>query len=342
MSGNGDGESRLPADLYDFSRLQFMLGAGGALTAVGGAKAAHNTILGYGELGMGTNLEEQDLAAISDGNLRPSYDETFGSVRLRVVDEGVELRADGDRRVLGFESATEEDARGLDAEYGLGGRLTALFADARDLHVGAYTFEFGQPSGFFERVAGAESRPDAVAAVRQRYDRTADPDLVEAFAETDPADTEGLVEGLMAGFREHGHYDVPRYLAGSVEDNVIFGAADLRKHFEDPVDFASLLEADSTGLFCWELVYRSMGAFQAIGPWDQTVPTAAGYVRDSRHKHAFTALLSAVREDGALRLPVTFVDYTYSTLYDDLHATGLVGEGIKAYDADHRADEIIW
>ncbi|WP_336134013.1 hypothetical protein [Natronomonas amylolytica] len=337
-----DGGSRLPEDLEDVSRRQFLMGAGGALTAVGAAKAAHNTILGYGELGMGTNLKEQDLAAVADGNLRPSYDETFGSVRLRIVDEGVALDADGDRQVLGFESTTDDEARELDAEYGLDGRLTALFADARDLHAGDYTFEFSQPSAFFERMEAADARPDAVTAVRERYDRTADPNIVGAFAETEPSDTEALVEGMMTGFREHGHYDVPRYVAGSVEDNVIFGAADLRAPFEDPVDFESLLEADSTGLFCWELVYRSMGAFQAVGPWDQTVPMAAGYVRDSRHKHAFTALLSAVRENGTLRLPVTFVDYTHSTLYDDLHTTGLMGEGLTAYDTDHRADEIIW
>jgi hypothetical protein len=335
-------DSRLPEDFEDVSRRQFLMGAGGALTAVGAAKAAHNTILGYGELGMGTNLEKQDLAAVVSENLRPSYGEDVESAYLRVIDRGVELRAADDRYVLDFESATGGDAADLDSEYGLGGRLTALFVDARDLDAGNYTFEFSRRSAFVERVAGAETRPDAVAAVRRRRDRTVAPDVVERFTGTDPADTQALVEGLMQGFREHGHYDVPRYLAGSVEDNVIFGAADLRAAFEDPVDFESLLEADSTGLFCWELVYRSIEAFQALAPWNQTVPLAAGYVRDTRHKHAFTALLTAIREDGELRLPMTFVDYTYSTLYDDLHVTGLRGEGIKAYDADHRADAVYW
>lgn len=336
------GDGRIPEDLDEVSRRQFMMGAGGLVTAVGAAKAAHNTVLGYGELGMGTNLKEQDLAAVAAANLTPSYGEDVGESRLRIIEEGVELRAPDERYVLDLESATRTDARELDSEYGLGGRLTALFVDARDLRFGNYSFEFSQPSAFFERVEGVETRPDAVAAVRGRHDRTVDPELVEEFTGTDPADTEGLVEGLMAGFREYGHYDVPRYLAGSVEDNVIFGAADLRATFEDPVDFESLLEADSTGLFCWELVYRSMEAFQALGPWDQTVPMATGYVRDSRHKHAFTAVLTAIREDGELRFPMTFVDYTYSTLYDDLNVTGLKGEGVTAYDADHRADEIVW
>lgn len=335
-------DSRLPEDVDDVSRRQFLAGAGGALTAVGAAKAAHNTILGYGELGMGTNLKEQDLAAVAADSLKPSYGEDVGSARLRIIEEGLELRADDERYVLGFESASRADARELDSEYGLGGRMTTLFVDARDLRLGNYTFEFSKREAFFDRVAGVETRPEAVAAVRRRHDRTVDLDVVEEFTGTNPVNTEGLVEGLMRGFREHGHYDVPRYLAGSVEDNVIFGAADLRAAFEDPVDFESLLEADSTGLFCWELVYRSMEAFHAVGPWDQSVPIAAGYVRDSRHKHAFTALLTAFREDGELRLPMTFVDYTYSTLYDDIHATGLMGEGIKAYDADHRADEIVW
>jgi hypothetical protein len=335
-------DSRLPDDFDDVSRRQFLMGAGGALTAVGAAKAAHNTILGYGELGMGTNLKEQDLAAVVSENMRTIYGEDIGSARLRVIDDGVELRAGGDRYVLDFESATRGDAQDLDSEYGLDGRLTALFVDARDFEAGNYTFEFSQQSAFFERVAGAETRPDVVAAIRGQRDRTVDPDTVERFTGTDPSDTQALVEGLMAGFREHGHYDVPRYVAGSIEDNIIFGAADLRAAFEDPVDFESLLEADSTGLFCWELVYRSMEGFQAIAPWNQTVPLAAGYVRDTRHKHAFTALLTAIREDGELRFPMTFVDYTYSTLYHDLNITGLQGEGIKAYDADHRADAIYW
>ncbi|QLD84956.1 hypothetical protein HWV23_04215 [Natronomonas halophila] len=335
-------DSRLPEDLEDISRRQFLMGAGGALTAVGAAKAAHNTILGYGELGMGTNLKKQDLAAAVSANMRTVYGENIGSARLRVIDDGVELRADDERYVLDFESATRGDAEDLDSRYGLGGRLTELFVDTRDFEAGNYTFGFSQPSAFFERVTGAETRPDMVAAVRRRRDRTVDPDIVETFTGTDPAETQALVEGLMAGFREHGHYDVPRYIAGSIEDNVIFGAADLRAAFEDPVDFESLLEADSTGLFCWELVYRSMEGFQAIAPWNQTIPLAAGYVRDTRHKHAFTALLTAIREDGELRLPMTFVDYTYSTLYHDLNITGLRGEGIKAYDADHRADAVYW
>jgi hypothetical protein len=335
-------DSRLPEDLDDVSRRQFLLGAGGAVTGVGAAKAAHNTVLGYGELGMGTNLKAQDLSAVADEHLLPVYGEDVGSARLRIVSDGVELRADGDRHLLGYESATRAEAARLDTECGLDGRLTALFVDARDFERGEYTFEFSQPSAFFERVEDADTRPEAVTAVRRSQDREVDPDVVERFAGVDPADTRGLVDGLMAGFREHGHYDVPRYLAGSVEDNVIFGAADLRAPFEDPVDFESLLAADSTGLFCWELVYRSMEAFQALPPWEQTVPLAAGYVRDSRHKHAFTALLTAIRVDGELRLPMTFVDYTYSTLYDDFHLTGLTGEGIAAYDADHRTDGIIW
>ncbi|MEF8778980.1 MAG: hypothetical protein V5A36_08715, partial [Natronomonas sp.] len=195
---------------------------------------------------------------------------------------------------------------------------------------------------FFERVGDAQFRPGLATAIRNNRDRTTDPAVVERFADADPSDTAALVEGLVGGFREHTSYDVPRYLAGSIEDNVIFGAHDVRQYFEEEVDFESLLEANGTVIFCWELVFRSMEALQAVPASDQTVPVAACYVSDSRHKHAFTGVLSAIRVDGELRLPMTFLDYTHTTLYDDIHATVILGEGLAAYNTGHRATDIYW
>ena len=333
-------DSRLDG-LRDVSRRRFLAGAGATLGGVGAAKAIHNTTLGYGQFGMGTNLHEQDLTSVVSERLQPVYDETFDGTRLRLVENGVTAwNADGTHR-LDFTTDLDE-VRELDAEIGLGGRLTALFVDGRALSAGDYTFEFSQPEPFFERVAASDVRPDAVAAIRGGRDRAVDKGIVERFADADPANVEALVDGLVTGFREHAGYDIPRYLAGSVEDNVVFGTVDLRKHFEGEVTFEAILENDGTGLFCWELVHRSMDALQAVGPWDQTVPVATCYVSDRRHKHAFTGVASAVREGGDLVFPMTFLDYTHSTLYDDLHLTGVTGEGLAAYTDGHRADEVFW
>ena len=339
-----DGDSDAPP--IQLSRRRLFLGGTGGLVGVGAARAIYNTVLGYGEFGMGTNLLDQDLDPLVGERLEPSYDEAYAGARVWLADDGVVAVADdGDGSgYLRFDDADAEDAAAFDAELGLNGRLEALFVDAAALAADDYTLEYSQPAQFFDRLEAAEAdaRPEAVTAMRATWDRRVDPEVVEAFAGVDPTDTRALVHGLVEGFRAHTTYDVPRYVAGSIEDNVIFGAADLRARFEDDVDFESLAEADGTGIFCWELVHRSMEALHAVGAREQTVPVATCYVSDRRHKHAYTGVVSAVRRDGELRLPMTFVDYTYTTLYDDVRLTGVLGEGLAAYDSRHRADEIYW
>jgi hypothetical protein len=39
---------------------------------------------------------------------------------------------------------------------------------------------------------------------------------------------------------------------------------------------------------------------------------------------------------------MTFVDYTHSTLYDDLGVTSVAGRGLAAYDDRHRATHVRW
>jgi hypothetical protein len=64
---------------------------------------------------------------------------------------------------------------------------------------------------------------------------------------------------------------------------------------------------------------------------------------DDRHKHVYTALASAYIDDaGTTVLPVTFIDYTHTTLYSDLNATGVLGDGLDAYNDRHRATSIWW
>lgn len=320
------------------TRRRMLLG-GASLGAVGAARAVYNTVLGYGQFGMGTNLEEQDVASVAEERLWANYDESIGGSRVRVGDDAIEI--DGTASVA-FGTDARRDAADLDSRFGLDGRLEALQADVSALRSSSHGFEFHSLSAFFDRLENAHPRPDVVTAIRTHRDRVVDPGTVSRFTGVDPADPAALVDGLTAGFREHTNYDIPRYLAGSVEDNVIFGATDLRAHFEDEVGFEALLGGGETGIFCWELVYRSIEALQALPADRQSVPIAACYVTDNRHKHAYTGLLSAIREDGELRLPMTFVDYTYSTLYDDLALRGVLGEGVDAYDDRHRADGIYW
>jgi hypothetical protein len=327
-------------DLPDVSRRRFLAGVGGSAVGVGAFRAVDNVFLGYGELGNGTNLVAQDLAAVVTENLALAYDERVAGTRIRLADGAVVVgTGDGERRL-----ALEDDARSaagnLDAELGLGGRLEALYADASDFSAGALTFS--QPPAFFERVEDGERRPELVAALRGDAKESVSPELIRRFAGVDPHRTEALADGLVEGFREHASYDVQRYVAGSIEDNVIFGAADLRQHFEGDVSFEAMLSNEETGLFCWELVVRSMEALEAVEPWAQRPPVATCYVSDDRHKHAFTGVASAVRVEGDLVVPMTFLDYTHSTLYDDFHLTSVTGRGLAAYDDRHRATDVYW
>lgn len=321
------------------SRRRVLMGGGATIGAVASGRALYNVVLGYGQLGMGTNLKEQDLPAIATERMSPAYDEAHEGLRVRTTDSGIRV---GDEAHLSFETDRPADAHTVDSSIGADGRISDLFADLLAFHNEDYEFEFHQPKAFFDRVEDAETRPGIVTAIRNYRDRTVDPDIVERFADAEPSDPVAVIEGLTEGFRTHTRYDVSRYLAGSIEDNVIFGATDLRRHFEEDVDFEALLEADTTGIFCWELVFRSLEALQAIRPDRQSIPIAASYLSDSRHKHAFTGILTAIRDDGELRFPMTFVDYTHSTLYDDLRLTSVLGEGLAAYDDRHRVDTMYW
>ncbi len=328
-------------ELPDVSRRRFIAGAGGTVAGAAAVRAVDNVLLGYGEFGYGTNLLEQDLTGLVADSLRPWYDERVAGHRLRVVDGGIAVStADGSRRLeFGADAGAAAD---LDADLGLGGRLEALYADASDLVAGDYEFVFDEPATFFERVADAEPRPEAVTALRGQTDRQVDPDVVEQFAGVSPRRPAALADALVGAFREHASYDIPRYVAGSVEDNVLLGAADLRSPLEGPVNFEAMLAGDDAGLFCYEFAIRSMEALQAVAPHVQRTPVAAAYVRDARHKHVYTGVASAVRENGDLVVPMTFLDYTHSTLYDDLGATPVAGRGLAAYDDRHRATHVRW
>jgi hypothetical protein len=39
---------------------------------------------------------------------------------------------------------------------------------------------------------------------------------------------------------------------------------------------------------------------------------------------------------------MTFVDYTHTTMYDDLHVKAVLGESLNAYNTRHRSTLIQW
>lgn len=320
------------------SRRDALKAFGGGALGLGAGKAVDNVLLGYEK-----NLRTQDLAAVAAERFAPSerYDRRIGDYRVLHQQETLfVLGVDTVREALSVPDGSPEEAARIDEEYSLGGAVSQLLADIRAIERGDVSFAFSTVDSFFQRIADAEPRSYTADVLRGR--RRGDPETVEAFTGVDPADPQATLGALVESFREHASYDVPRYVAGSVEDNVIFGATDLRKHFHKPVDFDSLREQRGTGMFCYEFTYRSMEALHAVPAAAQTVPAVGAKVHDYRHKHVYTAVASAIRSDGDLVIPMTFVDYTHSTLYDDFGLTGVLGDGFEAYGERHRADELFW
>ncbi|WP_256301176.1 hypothetical protein [Haloarchaeobius salinus] len=322
----------------------------GTVGFAGGAKALDNVVVGYGIV-EGTHLLDQDLTTVVGERLQPRS--TWTSVRGHelVFDDGVAfLEGDGVDETLDLATATRGDARALDEELGLSlfeplvadHDVLAAMVDENAADVDGVRFEFSTYEPFFERIREGDARPGAVARLRENRYTDVDPATVEAFAGADPREPKAVVDGLVGAFRGHTSYDIPRYAAGSVEDNVLLGSIDLRQHFESPTTFEALEDGRNSGMFCYEFVYRSIEALHSVSPYAQTVPVFAGIVIDTRHKHAYTAIGSVLREDDELVIPMTFVDYTHSTLYDDVMLRGVLGTGLEAYNDRHRATDIFW
>lgn len=307
------------------------LGLRGGL-AFGAAKALHNTSLGYGHVGPGKNLRTQDLAAVAAADMRIPY------VHRWEVD-GYEVRRSGERLSYAVDGETWRDARARDVPPA----VADLVADVDAIRRGSFSFSFAGPDAFFAAISESDPRAPTVELLRGRSHRTVDPETVDAFVGEDPRDGEALVSQLVDAFRVHTRYDVPRYLAGSVDDNLLPLEADLRDPFRPEESFAELLEANGpVGLFCGEYARLAIRAVECVPAVEQSPPLFGLYVRDRRHKHAYNAFGTVRRTAHGLELPMTFVDYTHTTLYEDLRLTRVLGDGFDAYDEWHRADEIRW
>lgn len=327
------------ADLadIDLSRREFLGGIVGGGFTLGGGKAVDNIFVGYGVL-TGTNLLDQDLE---------SY------VAQRFPSSGLATTSEGYRVSLGSDAVALRSPTGSLRRVPLGTAtggslpnapkaIRALVDDLAAVGAGEFDFAFSRTPEFFARIASGDARPATVGALRGERFRSPPVELVSRFTDTDPAAVAPTINGLAEGFREFSNYDFARYAAGSIEDNVLFGAGDLRDPFRSPADFAGLLNGENTGLFCYEFTYRSIEALHAAPPGAQSAPVFGAVVTDARHKHVYTGIASVIREDGDLVIPMTFVDYTHSTLYDDLGLRGVIGEGIEAYDDRHRTTDVYW
>lgn len=318
-------------------RRRFLGLLGGGAGALATGVAVDNVFLGYETLG--TNLKKQDLAETTRERFffGPRRSEVNG---VQVELEGPWLRVGDEPETYRYPELTAADAAAVDRSHGLGGLVAEGVPTVRDVR-GSSRFEFHDYASFFRRVGAGDA--DAAAVELLRGVGGVDPSRVRAFTGASPASPEAVVEGLVDGFRTHASYDYERYAAGSVTYNVLFGVTDLRDSLEHPVDFEAMLgREDAVGMFCDEFTRRAAEALHAVPAREQRVPVFAGAVVDVRHRHVFSAVGSVLREDGEVVVPITFLDYTHTTMYDDLHARGLLGEGLDAYDRRHRADVVYW
>jgi hypothetical protein len=326
-------------------RRRFLGLAGGSALAVSGGVAVDNVLLGYGTL-TGTNLQDQDLES--------KLNERLGPVDGRSLDvDGTAVTLDDHELRVGDESlpwsASRDEVEAVEDDHGLpDGALVELVADVPALRNRDHDVEAVAADRFFdlaaESVGDGVARPYTIGALRGPRVRDVSPDLVERFVGAAPTDPEAVADDLVDAFREHTFYDAPRYVAGSIEDNVLLGTVDLRKPFDSPTGFEALLDGENHGFFCYDFAYRSIEAFHAVPAPAQTVPVVGAYVVDSRHKHVYTGLATVTRDAERDRptLLVTFLDYTPTTAGHSFGVTAVVGDDPDGYTGRHRATDVYW
>lgn len=321
----------------DRRRFLGLLG-GGALAASGGRVGYEVT--GYGTIS-GTNLLEQDLAPLARRRLALGpFEHDIDDTRVGFDGERLTLApSDGPAHTLNpfDDPLTEIEAAG--AEVGLGDDLRRFARDVRAMAAGDFVFEFTDVDDFFDRVEPASTRPLTVAALRGANYTDPPREAVREFTNAALSRPRTIVSGLAAGFREHASFDVPRYVVKNIQDHVLLGAVSLEWLVSDDTSFTALADG-STGLYCWEYTLRSIEALHVSPPHEQSPPVFGAIVLDDRHNHMYTGMASVVRTGAGLRIPMTFLDYSHSTLYDTYHLRWLFGDSVDAYDTHHRTSGI--
>lgn len=331
---SGDDEPTQRAAETNLTRRQVLsLIAGGSLAAGAGRVGYEYT--GFGHVS-GTNLVEQSLQSLASRHLEPTpVTLDLSDRRLMFDGNQISLRSADDELLT---SVTIADTDPVDAGA-FTDPVAELVADLPAIHSGDLRFEFLDHESFYDRLRDSNHRQFTVAALRGRRFRRPRVRRIRQFAGTDPAHTDRLVSGLASGFRSATHFDVARYVTGVIEQYLLFGVVPLQSKVRQPTTFEAIGNG-SAGLYCAEYALRSVEAFHAIPPHRQSIPVFGGIVVDVRHNHAYTALGSVVREDDTLRIPMTFLDFFYSTLFDTLGLEWAFGSAVNAYDEFHRATAI--
>lgn len=336
-------ESWHPAADGRLGRRAWLKRAGAATAGVGAAVAGNNVVLGYGVVS-GTNLTEQSIGDIaSEPFLELPREAPVPGGRLRIDRGGdrLSVRGDGVRR-LPLAETTPALAREAAAAVAVDpDTVETAVADVLALRRGDVRWEPVEFDAFRGTVAEGTPRPVATGLLRAGY-TDGDPETVAAFTGADPTDPVATAYALAGAFRETTYYDVPRYVAGAIQFNVLLDTVEIRKYLRSDTSFEALVEGRTDGMFCQELTHRSIEAFHAPSVLAQSPPVASVIAFDPRHRHNYTAVASVTRRDGELVAPIAFLDYTHSTLYDDLNLRGVLGEGLEAYNSRHRARELAW
>jgi hypothetical protein len=311
----------------------------GGVLAASAARVGYE-VTGYGTVS-GTNLTEQELEPLARETLRATeFDLPVQDGHLRFDGQMLAYAHGGQTQTsVEVQETTPDAAAETGDEYGVAAPFRELTADIDALAAGEVRFEFSSNEAFFERIDEATPRPFTVAALRGDRFGDPDPETLQEFAGCGPEDPAALVEGLATGFRDNAHFDVERWIVFNVEDHVLLNTLQIKEYVSEQTGFEELVEG-STGLYCWEYARRSLAAFHAAHPHNQSPPVFGAVVTDDRHNHMFTGIASAVRDGGDLVLPMTFVDYSHSTMYDSYGLQWALGSGVDAYSTQHRATEI--
>lgn len=321
----------------DLDRRNLLKASIGGISGLGIFRSIDNIFLGYGAL-VGTNLIEQDLSSFAKTgfHIRPTkiYIKDY---KLHIDKDYIRI-SDNIELIDKISVGATEKASNLDEYFGFDGVLEQISSDLSDINKGNYTFEFLGVEEFFNKIEETNSREYTAEIIRAWPG--GNPKTVSEFTNADLKDTREISKKLIYEFRNRTYYDIPRYIAGSIQDNIIFGAVDLRSMFNRQVDFKSL-NKDKSGMFCFEYVRRSIEALHSLPAYQQNPPVIGVFIGDNRHKHTYTGIASIIREDK-IKIPMTFVDYTHTTLYDDLKLTPFLGDGFNAYDKGHRVSYMKW
>ena len=336
QAANSDGPAQEGTTMNRRNALKYL---GGGVLAASGARVGYE-VTGYGTVS-GTNVTEQELGPLAREHLRATpFDLSVRDGQLRFDGKVLAFDNRAETRASVAVQETTPDAAAAEGEkYGVDAPFRELTADIQDLGAGDVTFEFSSNEAFFDRIEQATPRPFTVAALRGDSFGAPDPETLEAFAGSGPENPAALVAGLATGFRDHAHFDVERWIVFNVEDHVLLNTLPIGEYVSEHTGFEELADG-STGLYCWEDARRSLAALHAAPPHNQSPPVFGAVVTDDRHNHMYTGFASAIRDGQELVLPMTFADYSHSTMYDSYGLRWALGSGIDAYSTQHRATEI--